>query len=97
MTTRPAQRPRRPDWIDGRPYALSGKPGERNPYAPAPGLASALEAQSVTLEALSELTGYPADYLRRMRDEEQTAPRVVTSRISAVLGVETTDIRGEDY
>ncbi len=64
-------------------------------YAPAPGLREAREAQGVTLEALSELTGYPADFLRRMEDEGQTAPRVVTSRISAVLGVEHTAVRGE--
>jgi ribosome-binding protein aMBF1 (putative translation factor) len=55
----------------------------------------AREAQGVTLEALSELTGYPVDFLRRMEDEGQTAPRVVTSRISAVLGVEHTAVRGE--
>jgi hypothetical protein len=87
----------RPDWIDGRRPELSGKPGERHLYAPASGLAGVLSSQGVTLDALSELTGYPVDYLRRMRDEGQTAPRMVTSRISAVLGVETTDIRGEDY
>jgi hypothetical protein len=64
-------------------------------YAPAPGLREAREAQGVTLEALSELTGYPADFLRRMEDEGQTAPRMATSRISAVLGVEHTAVRGE--
>jgi hypothetical protein len=35
MPTRPASKRARPDYVDGRPYALSGKPGERNPYAPA--------------------------------------------------------------
>jgi ribosome-binding protein aMBF1 (putative translation factor) len=55
----------------------------------------ARETQGVTLEALAELTGYPVDYLRRMEDEGQTAPRVVTSRISAVLGVEHVAVRGE--
>ncbi len=63
-------------------------------YAGAPGMAAARTAQGVTLEALSELTGYPADYLRRMEDEGQTAPRIVTSRISAVLGVTTDAVRG---
>jgi hypothetical protein len=87
----------RPDWIDGRRPELSGKAGEMHLYAPAPGLAAVLQAQNVTLESLSDLTGYPVEFLRKLRDEEQTAPRVVTSRISAVLGVETPDIRGEDY
>jgi hypothetical protein len=74
-----------PDYIDGRPRTLLGQPDAHHVYAPAPGLAAVLTAQSVTLEALSELTGYPVDYLRRMRDEEQIAPRVVTSKISPVL------------
>jgi ribosome-binding protein aMBF1 (putative translation factor) len=56
----------------------------------------AREAQGVTLEGLAELTGYPADFLQRMEDEGQTAPRVVTSRISAVLGVEHVAVRGEE-
>ncbi len=75
--------------------ALAADPHSPQLYAPAPGLREAREAQGVTLEALSELTGYPADFLRRMEDEGQTAPRVVTSRISAVLGVEHTAVRGE--
>ena len=64
-------------------------------YSAAPGLALVMASQGVTLEALSELTGYPQDFLRRMRDEDQTAARVVTSKIAAVLGVEHTVIRGE--
>ncbi len=68
--------------------------GEHYSHAPAPGLAAVLTAQGVTLEALSELTGYSVEFLRKMRDEGQLAPRIVTSRISAVLGVETDDIRG---
>jgi hypothetical protein len=96
MPTR-TRSPHRYDWVDGRKPELSGKPGEKNLYAPAPGLAAVLEAQNVTLEALGELTGYPVEFLRKLRDEEQTAPRVVTSKISAVLGVTTIAIRGEDY
>jgi hypothetical protein len=96
MPTR-TRSPQRYDWIDGRRPELSGKHGEAHLYAPAPGLAAVLEEQNVTLEALSELTGCPVDYLRRMRDEGQTAPRVVSSRIAAVLGVTTIAIRGEDY
>jgi hypothetical protein len=69
-------------------------PDEHHSYAPAPGLALEMAAQGVTLEALSEITGYPQDYLRRLRDENLIAPRIVTSRIAAVLGVETPDIRG---
>ncbi len=64
-------------------------------HAGAPGLKAARGAQGVTLEALSELTGYPADFLRRMEEEGQTAPRIVTSRISAVLGVAHLDVRSE--
>ncbi len=77
--------------------ANPGSAGPDSPqlYAAAPGMKEAREAQGVTLEALSELTGYPVDFLRRMEDEGQTAPRVVTSRISAVLGVEHTAVRGE--
>ncbi len=75
--------------------ALAADPHSPQLYAPAPNLREVREAQGVTLEALSELTGYPADFLRRMEDEGQTAPRLVTSRISAVLGVEHTAVRGE--
>jgi len=75
--------------------ALAADPHSPQLYAPAPNLREVREAQGVTLEALSELTGYPADFLRRMEDEGQTAPRVVTSRISAVLGVEHAKVRGE--
>lgn len=64
-------------------------------YAGAPGLKAARARQGVSLESLSELTGYPAGYLRRMEDEGQTAPRIVTSRLAAVLGVEHTVIRSE--
>jgi hypothetical protein len=70
-------------------------PDEHHSYAPAPGLALVLASQGVTYEALSELTGYPVEYLRKMAEEGQIAPRIVTSRISAVLGVEHTVIRGE--
>jgi hypothetical protein len=70
-------------------------PDHHYTYAPAPGLALVLASQGVGLEQLSELTGYPVAYLQKLRDEEQIAPRIVTSRISAVLGVETSDIRGE--
>ncbi len=75
--------------------ALAADPHSPQLYAPAPGLKAVREDAGVTLEALSELTGYPVDFLRRMEDEGQTAPRVVTSRISAVLGVEHTAVRGE--
>ncbi len=75
--------------------ALAADPHSPQLYAPAPNLREVREAQGVTLEALAELTNYPADFLRRMEDEGQTAPRVVTSRISAALGVEHTLIRGE--
>ncbi len=75
--------------------ALAADPHSPQLYAPAPNLREAREAQGVTLEALAELTNYPVDFLRRMEDEGQTAPRVVTSRISAVLGVEHTAVRGE--
>lgn len=85
----------RTDYVDGRRPELSGGPGEEHLYAPAPGLAGVLTAQGATLAALSELSGYPVEFLREMRDEGQTAPRMVTSRISAVLGVEHTVIRGE--
>jgi hypothetical protein len=75
--------------------ALAADPHSPQLYAPAPNLREVREAQGVTLEALSELTGYPVDFLRRMEDEGQTAPRVVTSRLSAVLGVSHTAVRGE--
>ena len=84
--------PNRPSRRAG-PLALDPHPGDV--YAAAPGLKAAREARGVTLEALAELAGYPADYLRRMEDEGQTAPRIVTSRLSAVLGVEHTVVRGE--
>ncbi len=74
---------------------IARDPHTPNAYATAPGLKAAREAAGVTLEALAELVGYPADYLRRMEDEGLTAPRIVTSRLSAVLGVEHTVIRGE--
>jgi hypothetical protein len=64
-------------------------PDEHHSYAPAPGLALVLASQGVTYEALSELTGYPVEYLRKMAEEGQIAPN------SAVLGVEHTVIRGE--
>jgi hypothetical protein len=76
--------------------ALAADPHSPQLYAPAPGLREVREAQGVTLEALSELTGYPVDFLRRMEDSGQTAPRVVSSRISAVLGVEHAAVRGEE-
>ncbi len=85
---------RRLDWIDGRRPEHSGKPGEVHFYAGAPSLREAREAQGVTLEGLSETTGYPASYIRAL-EEGQIAPRIVTSRLSAVLGVETTLVRGE--
>lgn len=86
MPTRPSR---------ARLGALAADPHSPQLYAPAPGLREIREAQGVTLEALSELTGYPVDFLRRMEGEGQTAPRVVTSRISAVLGVEHTSVRAE--
>jgi len=97
MPTRRYGRPfnRGTDWIDGRRPEHSGKPGEENFYAGAPGLKASREAQGVTLEGLSEVTGYPASYIRAL-EEGQIAPRIVTSRISAVLGVEHTLIRGEE-
>ncbi len=97
MPTRRYGRPfnRSLDWIDGRRPEHSGKPGEENFYAGAPGLKAAREAQGVTLEGLSEVTGYPASYIRAL-EEGQIAPRIVTSRLSAVLGVETTLVRGEE-
>ena len=70
-------------------------PDHHHSHAPAPGLALVLASQGVGLEQLSELTGYPQEYLRKLRDEDLVAPRIVTSRISAVLGVEHTVIRGE--
>src|SRR5829696_8118403 len=96
----PTRRPSRPirgstDYIDGRRAEHSDKPGEENLYSGAPGLKAARVDQGVSLEGLATLTGYPADYIRRMEDEGQIAPRIVTSRISAVLGVEHTAIRGE--
>jgi transcriptional regulator with XRE-family HTH domain len=75
--------------------ALAADPHSPQLYAAAPGLKEAREAAGVTLEGLAELTGYPADFLQRMENEGQTAPRVVTSRISAVLGVEHVAVRGE--
>ncbi len=96
MATRPSGAVgARTDYVDGRPRELAREPDEHHPYSGAPGLAGVLTAQGVTLERLSELTGYPVEYLRKLRDEGQIAPRVVTSRISAVLGVEHTVIRGE--
>ncbi len=86
MPTRPSR---------ARLEALAADPHSPQLYAPAPGLREAREAAGVSVEALSELTGYPADFLRRMEDEGQTAPRMATSRISAVLGVEHTAVRGE--
>ncbi len=86
MPTRPSR---------ARLGALAADPHSPQLYAPAPGLREVREAQGVTLEALSELTGYPADFLRRMEDSGQTAPRVVSSRISAVLGVEHIAVRHE--
>ncbi len=86
MPTRPSR---------ARLEALAADPHSPQLYAPAPGLREAREAAGVSVEALSELTGYPVDFLRRMEDEGQTAPRVVTSRISAVLGVEHAKVRGE--
>lgn len=74
---------------------LARDPHTPNAYATAPGLKAAREAQGVTLEALAELTGYPVAHLRAIEEDGQTVPRIVTSRISAVLGVEHTVIRGE--
>ncbi len=84
-----------PSRISRKAAELAGDPHPAEAYSTAPGLKAAREAQSITLEALSELCGYPLSYLRRMEDEELTAPRIVTSRISAVLGVEHTVIRQE--
>ncbi len=65
-------------------------------YSAAPGLKAAREAQGVTLEGLAEFTGYAVAHLRTIEEDGQTVPRIVTSRISAVLGVEHLDVRGED-
>jgi hypothetical protein len=63
-------------------------------YAGAPGLGLILAAQGVTVERLSEMTGYPTAYLQKLIDEDLVAPRIITSRISAVLGVTHDEVRG---
>jgi hypothetical protein len=63
-------------------------------YAPAPGLGLILASQGVAVERLSELTNYPVAYLEKLVNENQVAPRIVTSRISAVLGVTHDEVRG---
>jgi hypothetical protein len=62
-------------------------------YAPAPGLGLILASQGVSIERLSEMTGYPTAYLQKLVDEDLVAPRIVTSRISAVLGVTHDEVR----
>jgi hypothetical protein len=62
-------------------------------HAPTPGLALVMASQGVTYEALSELSGYPQEYIRKMAEEDQLAPRIVSSKLSAILGVETDDLR----
>lgn len=74
---------------------IAGDPHTPQAYSAAPGLKTAREAAGVDLEGLAELTGYSPDYLRRMEEEGQTAPRIVTSRISAVLSVEHLGVRNE--
>ena len=74
---------------------LAGDPHTPQAYAAAPGLKAAREARGVTLEALAQLTGYPLEHLRKIEEDGQVAPRIVTSRISAVLGVEHLGVRGE--
>ncbi len=70
---------------------------ERRLHAPAPGLAAVLAVKNVSLEQLSEMSGYPLEYLERLRDHGLAAPLVVTSKISALLAVEVSTIRGPGY
>ena len=64
-------------------------------FAPAPGMKEAREAAGVSLSELSEMTGYSSDLLRKIEAGDVPVPRITTSRISAVLGVETPLVRGE--
>jgi transcriptional regulator with XRE-family HTH domain len=63
-------------------------------YAPAPGMREAREAAGMSLEELAAQTGYPAYVLAELERGTRPAPRIVTSRISAVLGATTVDVRG---
>ncbi len=63
-----------PSRISRKAAELAGDPHPAEAYSTAPGLKAAREAQGITLEALSELCGYPLSYLRRMEDEGLTAP-----------------------
>lgn len=69
------------------------RPDEHHIYAGAPGLKAAREALGVALEDLAGRTGYPVAALRDL-EGGQLVPRMVTSKISAVLGVETDRVRG---
>ena len=64
-------------------------------FAPAPGMKEAREAAGLSLAVLAGLTGYPADLLAKIEAGDVPVPRITTSRISAVLGVETPLVRGE--
>ena len=94
MATRPAGHyPTRPRWSTRYTVRHPEGPDEHHSYAPTPGLALVMASQGVTYEALAELSGYPASYLRQMAEGDQLAPRIVSSKLSAILGVETDALR----
>src|ERR687894_240710 len=98
-TPRGKPRPTQPtthDWIDGRRPELHGMPGAIHTYSAAPNLEDLVAQSGLSDEEVRErlaTQGYGPGIIARL--ENQPLPRVVSSRISACLGLRHDLSRGE--